>query len=146
MSQTPDLSLFRFKHTLRVRWAEVDPQEVVFNGNYLTYFDVAFTEYFRALGITYPEGLTQYGCDWYVRKSTIEFQAPARFDQLLDVYVRLARLGNTSATIQLEIMHEAHHLISGEMIYVNVDVNTQQPMRLPDALRTVFEKYEVSID
>ena len=146
MSNTLDLSLFRFKHSLRVRWAEVDPQEVVFNGNYLTYFDVAFTEYFRVLGITYPEGLTQYGCDWYVRKSTIEFHAPARFDQLLDVYVRLARLGNTSVTIQLEIMHEGNHLISGEMIYVNVDLKTQQPMRLPEALRSVFENYEQSID
>ena len=40
---------FRFFHPLRVRWAEVDPQGIVFNGNYLTYADVAITEYFRAL-------------------------------------------------------------------------------------------------
>lgn len=49
MSSTPDASQFTFFHTLRVRWAEVDPQSIVFNGHYLTYADVAITEYFRAL-------------------------------------------------------------------------------------------------
>ena len=48
---------FSFFHTLRVRWAEVDMQAIVFNGHYLTYFDVAFTEYWREAGL--PGALLQ---------------------------------------------------------------------------------------
>lgn len=142
MSKNLDLSLFNFKHSMRVRWAEVDAQQVVFNGHYLTYFDVAVTEYFRAVGITYPEGFSQYGCDWFVRKSTIEYHASARFDHLIDVHVRTARLGNTSVTIAIEITHENHHLISGEMVYVNVNAQNHQPTSIPSDLREVFENYE----
>lgn len=142
MSVTPDFSQFRFKHALRVRWAEVDPQQVVFNGHYLTYFDVAFTEYMRTLGLAYPEGLAQYNCDLYVRKSTIEYHAPARFDYEIVIHVRTARIGNTSLTLQMEITHNDHHLISGELVYVNVDIATQCPTTLPQALREVFENYE----
>ena len=54
---------FRFAHRMRVRWAEVDKQGIVFNGHYLMYFDVAITEYYRALGYPYPEGLAQHGTD-----------------------------------------------------------------------------------
>ena len=50
MSNPPSRDAFSFFHPLRVRWAEVDPQSIVFNGHYLTYADVAITEYFRALG------------------------------------------------------------------------------------------------
>jgi acyl-CoA thioester hydrolase len=60
---------FRFAHRLRVRWAEVDRQGIVFNGHYLTYFDVGITEYYRALGFPYPDGLAPHGTDLYVRKS-----------------------------------------------------------------------------
>ena len=48
---------FNFFHRLRVRWAEVDRQDIVFNGHYLTYFDLAMTEYLRAMGFPYPAGL-----------------------------------------------------------------------------------------
>ncbi|WP_299463357.1 thioesterase family protein [uncultured Microscilla sp.] len=142
MTNQPNLSLFKFKHSLRVRWAEVDPQQVVFNGHYLTYFDVAFTEYFRVLGLTYPDGLKQYNCDMYVRKTTIEYHAPARFDDELTIYVRTSDLGNTSITIQMEITCQQQHLVSGTLIYVNVDVQTQRPMTLPQGVREVFEHYE----
>ena len=60
---------FRFAHRLRVRWAEVDRQGIVFNGHYLTYFDVGITEYYRTLGYPYPDGLAQLGTDLYVRKA-----------------------------------------------------------------------------
>ena len=51
---------FRFTHSLRVRWSEVDRQGIVFNGNYLNYFDVAMGEYWRALGFPYPAGLAPF--------------------------------------------------------------------------------------
>ena len=56
---------FSFVHTLRVRWSEVDMQGIVFNGNYLNYFDVAFTEYWRAIGLPYPEGIAGTGGDLF---------------------------------------------------------------------------------
>ena len=79
---------FHFSHKLRVRFAETDAQKIVFNGNYLTYYDVAWTEYFRALGLSYKE-LIANGVDTVLARTTMEFKATAEFDDLLDVYVGL---------------------------------------------------------
>jgi YbgC/YbaW family acyl-CoA thioester hydrolase len=91
-----DRSDFSFFHTLRVRWAEVDMQAIVFNGHYLTYFDVAFTEYWRATGL--PDVLAQAaaGQELFARKAGIDYLAPARFDDVLDIGVRCASLGRSS--------------------------------------------------
>ena len=97
---------FRFAHALRVRWAEVDPQGIVFNANYLMYFDVAATEYWRAIGCTYPGAFAPLGVDTFAVKATLEFQAPARFDDVIDVCVRCARLGRTSLRMLLEVHRE----------------------------------------
>ena len=83
---------FKFAHRLRVRWAEVDRQGIVFNGHYLTYFDVGITEYYRALGYPYPDGLLENGTDLYVRKAELEYEASAGFDDEIDVCVRITRL------------------------------------------------------
>ena len=70
---------------LRVRWAEVDLQGVVFNGHYLTYCDVCVTEYWRAIGMPYPAAFIDIGSDLFVRKATLEYHAPARYDDELEV-------------------------------------------------------------
>ncbi len=87
---------FTFCHPLRVRWAEVDRQGIVFNGNYLHYFDVGITEYWRAIGCPYPDGLVGQGSDLFVKKATVEYHAPAGYDDVLDVCVRVARIGRSS--------------------------------------------------
>jgi acyl-CoA thioester hydrolase len=134
---------FRFAHRLRVRWAEVDMQKIVFNGHYLLYFDVAVMEYWRALGVNYPDGLiARFGCDSVAVKSVVEYHASARFDQELDVCVRCARLGNSSSLYLLEIHRGDEHLISGELHYVNVDASTHKSIRLPDPLRELMRAYE----
>ena len=79
---------FRFFERLRVRWAEVDMQSIVFNGHYLMYFDTAVAGYWRALAIPYHETMAYLGGDFYVRKSTLEYQGSARYDDLLEVGVR----------------------------------------------------------
>ncbi|WP_258867994.1 thioesterase family protein [Alkalilimnicola ehrlichii] len=66
---------FRFLHPLRVRWVEVDAQGIVFNGHYLTYFDIAATEYFREIGIPYPSRLEEIGADLFVVHSAIDYHA-----------------------------------------------------------------------
>src|SRR3954468_9770566 len=103
---------FRFFHTLRVRWAEVDRQNIVFNGHYLTYFDVAITEYWRAIGAPYPAVTKRWGTDLFVVKATIEYHGPAQYDQMLDIGVRVARIGNSSMQFVLGIFAGDAHLIS----------------------------------
>lgn len=76
MPAAPSREAFSFFHTLRVRWAEVDPQSIVFNGHYLTYADVAITEYFRALGIRYTDDLSRDGGDFFAIKTVLEYLAP----------------------------------------------------------------------
>jgi acyl-CoA thioester hydrolase len=117
-------SAFKFYHELRVRWAEVDPQGIVFNGNYLTYFDVGITEYFRNLGLPYPEGFSKYGSDFFVKKASIEYHSPAIFDDLIQIYVRIGHIGNSSVQFLIEIGKDTKHLVSGEVIYVNVGTAT----------------------
>ena len=107
---------FAFRHSVRVRWAEVDRQGIVFNGHYLTYFDVGITEYFREIGYPYPDALLAHGSDTFVVKAGIEYHAPAHFDDVVDILVRVARIGRTSIQFLLEIHRGQTHLVSGEVI------------------------------
>ena len=133
---------FRFVHTLRVRWSEVDAQGVVFNPNYFTYVDVAVTEYYRELGYPYPGELLAHGSDSFAVKATGEFHASARYDELLDLRVRVARLGKSSFTVVCAIHCEDRHVFTGELVYVNVDVDSRRPMPVPDFLRDAIFAYE----
>jgi acyl-CoA thioester hydrolase len=130
---------------LRVRWAEVDMQKIVFNGHYLTYIDTAVAEYWRAIGLPYPEGYVErYANDLYLRKATVEYLGSARYDDLLDVCCRIARLGRTSMNWAFEIYREseAAPLITAELVYVNADPKTMKSAPLPDELRARILKYE----
>jgi acyl-CoA thioester hydrolase len=133
---------FHFSHRLRVRWAEVDRQGIVFNGHYLTYFDVGITEYYRAIGHPYPGELTASGSDLFARKAQIEFHAPAQYDDWVDVCVRVARLGNSSFDFAIEVYREAQLLVSGTLVYVNADPASRRSVRLPDFLREAMRRYE----
>jgi acyl-CoA thioester hydrolase len=127
---------------LRVRWAEVDMQKIVFNGHYLTYIDTASSEYWRAIGLPYPHGyVDRYGTDIYLRKATVEYLGSARYDELLTVCCRVAKLGRTSMTFHFEIHREHDLLISAEMVYVNADAS-MKAAPLPDDLRERIKRYE----
>ncbi|MSQ59782.1 MAG: acyl-CoA thioesterase [Betaproteobacteria bacterium] len=134
---------FSLKHCMRVRWAEVDRQGIVFNGHYLAYFDVAITEYWRALGYPYPDALLARDCDMFVVKATVEYHAPARYDDLLEVCARVGRLGSSSIKFLMEIHRGAEHLVSGEVIYVNADPTERKPKPVPDFLREAIWQFEV---
>ncbi|MCY1357092.1 Acyl-CoA thioester hydrolase YbgC [compost metagenome] len=133
---------FRFSHPLRVRWAEVDPQGIVFNGNYLTYADVAITEYFRALGVAYPADLSRDGGDFFAVRTVLEYLAPAHFDECLEIGVRIGRLGRSSLTFNLGIWRDATPLTAGEVIYVHADAASRSSRALPDWLREKVRGYE----
>src|SRR5687768_6419659 len=94
---------FKLVHQLRVRWAEVDPQAIVFNAHYLMYFDVGVTEYWREIGCVYPQGFEALGVDSFAVKATLEYHASARYDELIDVCVRTTKLGRSSIRMAVEI-------------------------------------------
>jgi len=127
---------------MRVRWAEVDKQGIVFNGHYLMYFDVAITEYYRALGYPYPEGLAQHGTDLFVKKAGVEYHASAGYDDEIDVCVRVARLGRSSFEFKLEIYRADQLLVGGRVVYVNANPETRKSAALPDFLRTAINAFE----
>jgi acyl-CoA thioester hydrolase len=130
---------------LRVRWAEVDMQKVVFNGHYLTYLDTAITEYWRAIGLPYPHGYVErYANDVYLRKATVEYLGSARYDEQLDVCCRVAKLGRTSMTFLFEIYRDSEDnaLLSAELVYVNADPSTMRAAPLPDDVRARVLRYE----
>jgi len=134
---------FRFHHPLRVRFADTDMQGIVFNGNYLTYYDVAWTEYFRALGLTWQD-LIGLGADTVLARTTMEFKAPARFDQILEIYTRVSKIGNTSLTFEFEIYASGDERLIGtaSSLYVCIDPETLRPVRVPDALRSRICEFE----
>jgi acyl-CoA thioester hydrolase len=133
---------FAFFHTLRVRWAEADMQGIVFNGHYLTYFDVAFTEYWRATELPTILQQAKDGRELFARKATIEYQAPARFDDVLDIGVRCVAFGRSSVRFILEIYRADEYLVSGELVYVYADTAARKGIALPDDWRAVLSRFE----
>jgi acyl-CoA thioester hydrolase len=136
---------FRHRMPLRVRWAEVDRQGVVFNGNYLLYADVCVTEYWRAAGMKYPEDFEPLGADLYVRKATVEYRAAAQYDDELDVCGRIARIGGSSLQFVVEMFRRTDTsapLVICELVYVYVDAATKKPRRVDYAFRDRIRAFE----
>ena len=109
-------SEFRFLDRLRVRWAEIDAQKIVFNGHYLMYFDTAVAGYWRALALPYAQTMEYLGGDLFVRKATLEYEGSARYDDVLDVGVRCARIGNSSMLFGAAAFRQDELLVSGELV------------------------------
>lgn len=134
---------FKFRYKLRVRFAETDLQGIVFNGNYLTYYDVAWTEYFREIGFEWKD-LVAMGADTVLGRTTLEFNSPARFDEVLEVHVRVSKIGNTSMTFDFEIHPEGggRKVGAASSLYVCIDPNTLKPVRVPERLRARIGEFE----
>ena len=131
-------------HRLRVRWAEVDMQKIVFNGHYLTYLDTAIADYWRQIGLPYPHGYVErYANDIFLRKATLEYLGSARYEDELTVYCRVAKLGRSSMTFQFEVYKDkaASPLVSAELVYVNADPQ-MRAAPLPEEVRDKVRRYE----
>ena len=133
---------FTLVYRLRVRWAEVDRQDVVFNGNYFLYFDVVIAEYWRAIGFNYPADLVPLGMDIFAIKATAEFHGSATYEDELDLGCRVSRIGRSSMTFLFGIWRGAAHLTTGELIYVNADLATRQSAAWPAFLREKILAFE----
>jgi acyl-CoA thioester hydrolase len=134
---------FTYFHALRVRFAETDLQGIVFNGNYLTYYDVAWTEYFRAMGLDYKQ-ILEMDADMVLAKTTMEYKSPARFDEVLEIYTRVSKIGNTSLIFDFEIYPEGEDRLVNlaSSLYVCIDPKTLKSVRVPDALRRIISEFE----
>lgn len=140
---------FRFFHRLRVRWAEIDMQKIVFNGHYLTYIDTAVTAYWGRVALPYEKAFHILGGELYVKKATLEYHASALMDDDLSVGMKCSRLGKSSMVFEAGIFRGDKLLISGELIYVFADPTTQTSKPIPEALRNIlliFEAGEAVVD
>lgn len=137
---------FRCMHRLRVRWAEVDMQKIVFNAHYLMYIDTAMSEYWRALALPYEASMHILGGEMYVKKATVEYHASAKLDDTLDVGLRCARIGNSSCVFEAAIFCGDRLLVTGELVYVFADPATQTSTPVPAALRAMLEGYEAGAE
>jgi len=129
----------RFRYYVRVRYGECDAQKVVFNARYADYVDLSTTEFLRALG--FGEALINGTFDYQLVKLTIEWKAPARFDQVLELTCYAKHLGNTSFTIATEfrIAGEAPIIVTAETVNVVVDARTLRKTPLPPDLRAALQ-------
>ena len=137
---------FRFSHRMRVRWVEVDMQNIVFNGHYLMYFDTAVTDYWRNLAMPYAETLHQLGGDLFVKKASVEYHASAEMDDFLDVCMRCDRIGNSSMTFVGAIFRGDELLITSELIYVYADPVAKKSLPSPSSLRGMLEAFDQGED
>jgi YbgC/YbaW family acyl-CoA thioester hydrolase len=133
---------FRFLDRLRVRWAEIDAQKIVFNGHYLMYVDTAVAGYWRALAMPYAQTMDALQGDMYVRKASLEYFASARYDDVLDVGVKCSRVGTSSMVFTAAVFRQNELLVSGELIYVFADPHARTSKPVPQSLRSVFEAFE----
>jgi acyl-CoA thioester hydrolase len=129
-----DVTLAPFLHPLRVRYAECDPQQIVFNANYFAYFDVAMTELWRAAMGRYA-AMLERGVDMVVAEVSARFLGAARFDDELELEVSITRLGKTACTTRHRVLRGEEVLVEGEMRHVFVDPTSFEKLTIPDWLR-----------
>jgi len=128
---------FRYAAYTRVGFSDTDAQGVVYYGRYMPYFDLARTEYHRHLGHLQIRG------EFAMRASTVEYHAPARFDDLLEIFVRLRRIGRTSATFECAAHNEDDLLmVTALQTLVLVDLDERRAAPIPDAYRERVQAFE----
>ena len=135
---------FKFMTTVRVRWMECDAQGIVYNGAYLGYLEIGQAEYYRNLGFAiYIIPKSGY-FDFAVVKSTQEFKAPAKVDEIIELHVRISKIGTTSLILNLEIYPEGSDrlLTSIETVYEGYDAATESSRPVPDAIRQLVTHFE----
>ena len=130
---------FRYSALTRVWFSDTDAQGVVYYGRYLPYFDHARTEYHRHLG-----SLGIAGAEFVMRASHVEYHAPARFDDLLECFVRVSRLGRTSVTYEVAAyrLPEDELMVTGTQTVVLIDRATRRPVPVPEHALALVREFE----
>jgi acyl-CoA thioester hydrolase len=140
MGVTDERPPFRFSHFSRVGFDETDAQGVVYYGRYMPYFDRARVAYLRHLGLLH---MRLDGREFVMRANRVEYHAPARFDDRLEVFVRTERIGTSSVTYQFAAYNDGGELLcNAEQVLVQVDRATRRPVTVADAYRQPVEQFE----
>jgi acyl-CoA thioester hydrolase len=131
---------FKFASLTRVGFSDTDAQGIVYYGRYLPYFDAARVEYHRHLGMLYSE----FEGDLVMRATNIEYHAPARFDDLVEVFVRFARIGRTSVTYELAAyrVDDDFLMVTAHQTLVLVDLEERKAIPVPDVIRRRIREFE----
>ena len=139
------LSKFKHKHQVRVRNFEVDSQGIVHNAIYLEYCEIGRVEYIRQLGFRLlPGGTFSDDIKVRIKRNEITYYNPAKVDDLIDVYSRIAYIKNSSFCFEhILINAETRQLICFQKsIHVNLNLMTNEPERIPDKYRELFKDFE----
>jgi len=131
-----------FRYALRVRFNECDPQRVAFNANFLTYIDVAITDLYRQhCDGSYVEVMERSGVDVVVAEANLKFVAPAHFDQEIEVALTVERLGDTSIEVSALICFKGKTLVTAELRYVFVDIESWGKTPIPAQIRAMMAQF-----
>jgi acyl-CoA thioester hydrolase len=132
---------FKYSALARVWFSDTDAQGIVYYGRYLPYFDHARVEYHRHLG-TSPIG--RDGFELVMRASTVEYHAPARFDDLLEIFVRMKRIGRTSVTYECAAYRTEDDvlMVTADQTLVLVDLEARRAQPIPDDFRKTMRHFE----
>lgn len=128
-------------YEMRVRFAECDPQGIVFNARYLEYFDVAMTEIWREAIGPYEQATADAGVDLVVAEAAIRYRDSLRFDDVFELRATVARIGTTSMTTAIAVVRDGALVAEGELRHVFVDPGDGRPTPIPDAVRAAFGPY-----
>jgi len=149
---TDPLEGFRLITPLRARYAECDLQGIVFNAQYLAFADVGLTEYMRALMVEQTGSaerdmlhgfIGHFGGDNWVRHADVDFRAPGKADDLLDIAVRITRFGRTSYTLLCHILRGEELLNVITLTYVWFDPATEQVAPISQKFIDAVSEFEV---
>jgi acyl-CoA thioester hydrolase len=132
---------FRYSALARVGFSDTDAQGVVYYGRYMPFFDLARVEYTRHLGLAmHALGERQF----VMRAVGVEYHAPARFDDLLEVFVRTKRIGQSSITTAYAVhrVEDDSLMCTAEQTLVLIDVAERRPAPIPETLRSPIREFE----
>ena len=125
-------------HSLRVRFAECDPQGIVFNARYLEYFDVAMTELWREAFGGYDAIMDEHGVDIVVAEAGIRFRSALRFDDVFELRVTIKRLGTTAMTTAIAVERDGEPVAEGELRHVFVRSGSTDKTEIPERIRAAL--------
>jgi acyl-CoA thioester hydrolase len=128
-----------FRHRLRVRYNECDPQGVVFNANYLTYFDLTMTELWRELGGY--QAMVEAGVDMVVAEARIRYLAALRFDDEFEVQATVVRIGSTSMSTEIELLRGDERVVEGALRHVFIESGGGETSPIPESIRSGLTAY-----
>jgi acyl-CoA thioester hydrolase len=128
-----------FRNQLRVRYNECDPQGVVFNANYLTYFDLTMTELWRELGGY--QSMVDSGVDMVVAEARIRYRSALRFDDEFEARVTVSELGESSMSTEVELARDGETVAQGELRYVFIESGGGAKQPIPDQIRDRLSAY-----